>query len=68
MFKLRIVRYSHHSSVYPCRQAFSKDASGATAVEYSLVAGLVSIAVATAVTLVGSKILSLFESVAQRWP
>ena len=41
---------------------FAADASGATAIEYALVAGMVSIVIVAAVGSVGSKVLGLFQS------
>jgi pilus assembly protein Flp/PilA len=37
---------------------------GATAIEYGLIAGLVAVAIITAVTLVGTDISALFTSIA----
>ena len=37
-----------------------KDESGATAIEYGLIAGLISVIIITAVTLVGSKLNAVF--------
>jgi len=37
---------------------------GATAIEYALIASLVSVIIVSAVTIMGSKINSLFETVA----
>jgi pilus assembly protein Flp/PilA len=38
-----------------------KDENGATAIEYGLIAGLISVVIITAVTLVGSKLEGVFE-------
>lgn len=38
-----------------------KDENGATAIEYGLVAGLISIVIITTVTMVGSKLESVFN-------
>lgn len=43
---------------------FFQDKSGATAIEYGLIAGLVSVVIITAVTLVGSNLTTTFNSVA----
>jgi pilus assembly protein Flp/PilA len=43
---------------------FIKDESGATAIEYSLIAGLIGIAIITAVTSVGTEVSNSFDSVA----
>ena len=38
-----------------------KDENGATAIEYGLIAGLMSVVIITAVTLVGSKLEGVFN-------
>ncbi|MEZ5832701.1 MAG: Flp family type IVb pilin [Dongiaceae bacterium] len=38
-----------------------KDESGATAIEYGLIAGLISIVIITTVTMVGSKLENVFN-------
>ncbi len=38
-----------------------KDESGATAIEYGLIAGLISVVIITAVTLVGSRLEGVFN-------
>jgi pilus assembly protein Flp/PilA len=43
---------------------FVQDQSGATAIEYGLIAGLVSVVIITAVTLVGDNLTLTFNSVA----
>lgn len=40
------------------------DRDGATAIEYGLIAALISVVIITAVTLVGSKLSSVFNSIA----
>lgn len=40
-----------------------KDDSGATAIEYGLIAALVSVAAITALTTMGSSLKSMFEAV-----
>jgi pilus assembly protein Flp/PilA len=42
---------------------FIKDESGATAIEYGLIAGLVSVVIIVAVTAVGTKLSTTFNSV-----
>jgi pilus assembly protein Flp/PilA len=42
---------------------FSRDASAATAIEYGLIASLVSIMIMTGLLLVGDEVRALFESV-----
>ncbi len=41
-----------------------RDENGATAIEYGLIAALISVAIITAVTSVGSSLTSTFNSVA----
>jgi pilus assembly protein Flp/PilA len=43
---------------------FIQDQNGATAIEYGLIAALISVAIITAVTLVGSKLKTTFSTVA----
>ena len=43
---------------------FFSDESGATAIEYGLIAALISVAIITAVTSVGTNLTSTFNSVA----
>jgi pilus assembly protein Flp/PilA len=43
---------------------FLKDESGATAIEYGLIAALIAVVIIGAVTSVGSKVQSTFTSVA----
>ena len=38
-----------------------KDENGATAIEYGLIAGLISVVIITAVTLVGSSLQDIFD-------
>jgi len=38
-----------------------KDENGATAIEYGLIAGLISIVIITTITMVGSKLESVFN-------
>jgi pilus assembly protein Flp/PilA len=40
-----------------------KDESGATAIEYGLIAALIAVVIVTAVTLVGSNLSGLFTKV-----
>lgn len=41
-----------------------RDESGATAIEYGLIAALISVVIIAAVTLVGSNLSSVFNSIA----
>jgi pilus assembly protein Flp/PilA len=43
---------------------FVKDESGATAIEYGLIAALIGVAIIAAVTLTGTKISAIFTKVA----
>jgi pilus assembly protein Flp/PilA len=43
---------------------FKRDASGATAIEYGLIAGLISVVIIGAVTLVGTNLSATFQSIA----
>lgn len=42
---------------------FAKDESGATAIEYGLIAGLIGVVIITAVTTVGTSINSKFTAI-----
>jgi pilus assembly protein Flp/PilA len=44
--------------------SFLQDRSGATAIEYGLIAGLISVVIITAVTKVGTKISKQFNTIA----
>jgi pilus assembly protein Flp/PilA len=43
---------------------FVKDDSGATAIEYGLIAGLIAVVIITAVTSVGTKLSAKFNEIA----
>lgn len=43
---------------------FVKEESGATAIEYGLIAGLISVVIITAVTTVGTNLSSKFQTIA----
>ena len=43
--------------------SFVQDESGATAIEYGLIAALIAVAIITAITSVGGKLTSTFEAV-----
>jgi pilus assembly protein Flp/PilA len=45
---------------------FVKDESGATAIEYGLIASLIAVAIITAATLLGSRIGYTFNNVASK--
>ena len=42
---------------------FAKDESGATAIEYGLIAGLIAVVIITALTAIGTKLNTKFTSV-----
>ncbi|HTP77405.1 MAG TPA: Flp family type IVb pilin [Rhizomicrobium sp.] len=46
-------------------RAFLRDESGATAIEYGLIAALIAVAIITAVTLVGNNLSATFNTVAK---
>lgn len=43
---------------------FAQDESGATAIEYGLIAALISVVIITAVTLLGTNLTTVFNNVA----
>lgn len=45
---------------------FAKDDSGATAIEYGLIAGLIAVVIVTAVTTVGTKLTNTFTSIGNK--
>ena len=45
---------------------FAKDESGATAIEYGLIASLVAVAIITALTTLGTKLTATFSSVSAK--
>ena len=45
-------------------QSFLRDESGATAIEYGLIAALIAVVIITAVTTVGTNLTGTFNSVA----
>ena len=47
---------------------FARDDSGATAIEYGLIAGLVAVVIVTAVTTVGTKLTNTFNKVGNALP
>jgi pilus assembly protein Flp/PilA len=42
---------------------FANDETGVTAIEYGLIAGLISVVIITAVTLVGTKLTTKFSAI-----
>jgi len=47
---------------------FLKDESGATAIEYGLIAALVAVVLVTALTAMGTKLSGTFDSVSAKLP
>lgn len=47
---------------------FAKDESGATAIEYGLIAALISVVIIGALALIGPKVAGLFDSVNEKLP
>ena len=45
---------------------FAKDDSGATAIEYGLIAGLIAVVIVTAVTTVGTKLTNTFNIIGNK--
>ena len=43
---------------------FVKDESGVTAIEYGLIAGLISVLIIAAVTLIGTQLQTVFNAIA----
>lgn len=47
---------------------FLRDEEGATAIEYALIAGLISVAIALVLTPVGDKLVAIFTNIASKLP
>jgi pilus assembly protein Flp/PilA len=47
---------------------FASDQTGATAIEYALIAAGISVAIAATVMLLGTRVRGLFESIQAAWP
>ncbi|MGV0986385.1 MAG: Flp family type IVb pilin [Limnohabitans sp.] len=47
-------------------ERFLKDESGATAIEYGLIAGLISVVIAASVTTIGGDLKTIFASIATK--
>ena len=45
---------------------FAQDESGATAIEYGLIAALIAVAIITAASLLGTNLSNLFDAIADR--
>jgi pilus assembly protein Flp/PilA len=50
--------------IQAAKHAFKEDIKGATAIEYGLIAGGISLAIVTAVFLFGDELSSLFSTIA----
>jgi pilus assembly protein Flp/PilA len=63
--KLNCVRVGDHAADGSTAETlgnFPRDESGATAIEYSLIAGFIALAIIAAVGLTGQRLVQLFES------
>lgn len=47
-------------------EQFLKDESGATAIEYGLIAGLISVVIAASVTTIGTDLKTIFGTIATK--
>jgi pilus assembly protein Flp/PilA len=47
-------------------ERFLKDESGATAIEYGLIAGLISVVIAASVTTIGTDLKTIFGTIATK--
>jgi pilus assembly protein Flp/PilA len=47
-------------------ERFLKDESGATAIEYGLIAGLISVVIAASVTTIGTDLGKIFKAIADK--
>ena len=54
--------------MYAILSRFARDDSGATAIEYGLIAGLVAVVIVTAITTVGYKLTNTFNNVGNALP
>ena len=59
----QFVRFEEQITMLKCFKLFCDDESGATAIEYGLIAALVSIAAIGAMTSLGSSVNNLFTTV-----
>ena len=50
-----------HGAAKPVRQGFGRAESGATAIEYALIAALVSVFIVTAVSLTGNGLTAVYS-------
>ena len=49
--------------MYAILSRFARDDSGATAIEYGLIAGLIAVVIITAITTVGTKLTNTFTKI-----
>jgi pilus assembly protein Flp/PilA len=56
-FKLKIQK------LVSSMKAFAKDKEGATAIEYAVIAGLISVTIIATLKLLGPKLVSVFEKI-----
>jgi pilus assembly protein Flp/PilA len=59
---------SLQSSLASVRQRLSREESGATAVEYGLIVGLIAVAIVAALVFLGPQLADLFTSVSDELP
>ncbi len=59
----RFVRFEEEITMLKCFKLFCDDESGATAIEYGLIAALVSVAAIGALTTMGNTLDTLFTTV-----
>jgi len=65
-FQGRVARLNNHLKEYPMTKfinKFAKDESGATAIEYGLIAALIAVVIITTVSLLGTTIAAKFQAV-----
>jgi len=52
--------------MYAILSRFARNDSGATAIEYGLIAGLIAVVIVTAVTTVGTKLTNTFTNIGNK--
>ena len=52
--------------MYAILSRFARNESGATAIEYGLIAGLIAVVIVTAVTTVGGKLTNTFTNIGNK--
>ena len=52
--------------MYAIISRFARNESGATAIEYGLIAGLIAVVIVTAVTTVGTKLTNTFTNIGNK--